>query len=466
MKKTHRYFFRTFRARVTFVLVLAIIFVAGACNLFIYKYALDSQFQQLREKLMIIAQTAALSIDADLLMKIPLNKEGIRSEAYQDILKKMIEFKQVDPTLKYVYTMKETDKDGVWQFIVDPDAAELEAEGITSYPGDTYDITRFPEMVKSLNGPSADMKLGFDEWGAILSGYAPIRDTSGKTVGIIGVDINAEDVRLIQWEVHKREALILLFGIVLALALGFVLSERMTRRLNTLVEGTRRIKDGDFRYQVKVKGGDEISELAHAFNMMSKSLFLSRKKMHKYFYRVMQSLVRILEAKDVYTSGHSDRVADYAARIALRLGLPDDEIDLLKDAARLHDIGKLGIQKAILNKKEKLTEEEWKIIQEHPVTGADILRPVVFDKQMLAIVRYHHERYDGTGYPDRLTGNAISRLTRIISIADAYDAMTSERPYRKSLTPDQAIMELKTGRGVQFDPEITDVFIQCLRDNR
>jgi len=461
-------FFRNFRWKVTLILIVSMILAGGLFNFFIYKYALDSQFKQLREKLMIIAQTAALSIDGDMLMKIPLDKEGMNTRPYRIVLEQLHSIKRIDPILKYVYTMAKTDQEGIWQFIVDPDAAEMEEEGITSFPGDEYDASRFPEMMKAFDGPSADWELGVDEWGVLLSGYAPIRDRMGKTVAMIGVDIDAYDVYAIQHEVHKREIFVLVVGVIFSVIVGWLFSRKITQRINKLVEGTKRIRDGDFRHQVKVGGRDEISELAHYFNIMAKGLFMSRQRMHKYFYRAMQSLVRILEAKDVYTMGHSDRVAEYVEKIALKIKFHTDEIELLVDAARLHDIGKLGIQKTILNKKGKLTEEEWKVIREHPVIGEDILRTVVYDEQMLAMVRYHHERYDGRGYPDGLKGKDINRFAHIIAVADAYDAMTSDRAYRPAMSKQEALEELRRGKGTQFDPKIADAFIELLEgeDNK
>ncbi|MBU1996884.1 MAG: HD domain-containing protein, partial [Candidatus Omnitrophica bacterium] len=443
-----------------------LILSAGLCNLLLYKYALDSQFNQLREKLMIIAQTATLSIDGDLLMKIPLNRQGVNSEAFKIILKKLQKIKKVDPILKYVYTMTQTDKPGVLQFIVDADTDMDESKDgeIVSFPGDKYDASRFSEMMKAFDGPAADKKMGTDEWGVLLSGYAPIYDSKGKAVAIIGVDINADDVYAVQKGFHQREIVILILGIILSLIVGTLFSNTIMQRIKKLAEGTQRIREGDFKHQVRVGGRDEISELAHDFNIMAKSLFLSNKKTHKYFYRAMQSLIRVLEAKDAYTAGHSDRVAEYAEKIALKMELPEAEVDLIKDSSRLHDIGKLGIQKTILNKKDRLTDEEWNVIREHPVLGEEILKPVVFDKQMLAVVRYHHERYDGTGYPDKLKGDEINRLASIISVADAYDAMTSDRAYRKGLNKKEALVELEKGKGKQFDPKVSDIFIQLLRE--
>ncbi len=268
----------------------------------------------------------------------------------------------------------------------------------------------------------------------------------------------ADDVYLLQQKVHRREIAVVFIGIIASLIAGTFLSKKLSLRIEQLLEGTKRVAEGDFRHQIRISGHDEISELAHAFNMMARCLFVSRKKTHKYFYRAMQSLVRILESKDEYTRGHSDRVTEYAGLIASEMNLSEDEIEILKDSARLHDIGKLSVPNTILNKEGRLTDEEWAIIKTHPAVGADILKPVIFDKQMLSVVRYHHERNDGTGYPDKLHGEDIGILTAIISVADAYDAMTSDRSYRKALSQEQALAELRTCKGTQFRPEVVEAF--------
>ncbi len=174
--------FLSFRAKVTLILIGAMIFSASACNFLIYQYALQAQFQQLRERLMVIAQIAALSVDSGALAKIPLKREGIETQAYKSVAEKLLAIKKVDPVLKYIYVMAKTDQNGSWQFIVDPDAAELESRGITSFPGDLYDASKFPEMLKAFEGPAADRKFQIDRWGVTVSGYAPVRDASGEGV--------------------------------------------------------------------------------------------------------------------------------------------------------------------------------------------------------------------------------------------------------------------------------------------
>ncbi|MDD5585261.1 MAG: HD-GYP domain-containing protein, partial [Candidatus Omnitrophica bacterium] len=189
-----------------------------------------------------------------------------------------------------------------------------------------------------------------------------------------------------------------------------------------------------------------------------------RNKIHDYFYDVIQSLVRIVEARDRYTRGHSERVADYAAKVAVKMGYSLEEIEVLRETALLHDIGKLGIQESVLNKKEALTEEEWEMIRRHPLIGENILKPVALNQKMLSIVRGHHERYDGKGYPDGLKGNDIGIFAQMLSVVDAYDAMTSSRAYRPAFSRGEALEELKRNSGTQFNPKIVDVFVRIVQE--
>jgi diguanylate cyclase (GGDEF)-like protein/putative nucleotidyltransferase with HDIG domain len=174
-------------------------------------------------------------------------------------------------------------------------------------------------------------------------------------------------------------------------------------------------------------------------------------------FRAAASLARAVDARDVYTGSHSQRVADLAARTARRLGLPDEEVELTRLAASLHDLGKLAIPEEILRKPGPLTDPERMVLERHPQIGFRMLESLGVDP-VAEWVLHHHERWDGSGYPDGLPGENIPLGARIIFVADAYDAMTSERVYRRRVTPDQAIEELQRCAGTQFDPGIVDAF--------
>ncbi|RLA98725.1 MAG: hypothetical protein DRG37_06120 [Deltaproteobacteria bacterium] len=174
----------------------------------------------------------------------------------------------------------------------------------------------------------------------------------------------------------------------------------------------------------------------------------------------LDSMAKILDARDPHTSRHSTRVTELSMRIGKALGLSDEDLDVLKVSASLHDIGKVGVPDKILLKKGKLTVEEMNIIKKHPDIGFDILSSIIPMKKDAEIIRHHHERYDGKGYPMGLKGEDIPFLSRIITLADAFDAMTSDRPYRKALPYSVALQEIKRCRGTQFDPGIVDMFIR------
>lgn len=176
----------------------------------------------------------------------------------------------------------------------------------------------------------------------------------------------------------------------------------------------------------------------------------------------IKTLVSAIEAKDPYTAGHSERVRRYALKIAKRLKLSQQQIEELDYAGYLHDIGKIGISDTLLTKTKPLTQEEYNIIKEHPKIGHSILQHARHLSGACEIIRFEHERYDGTGYPNGLKKNKIPLGARIIAVADAYDAMTTDRPYRKALSKKEAIRRLKENRGTQFDPVVVRTFLKIL----
>ena len=188
-------------------------------------------------------------------------------------------------------------------------------------------------------------------------------------------------------------------------------------------------------------------------------------KLEKAYLESIQTLRYTVEAKDTYTRGHSDRVSEYSVLIGKQLGLPDNEIKNLQLGGLFHDVGKIGIPDTILQKDSKLTDDEYSQIKNHPSIGAHILSTATIFQDIIPIVKHHHEKYDGTGYPGQLKGNDIPYLARITAIADTFDAMTSKRSYRDSLPLEIVISEFEKYKGTQFDPEITDVFLDILKNH-
>ncbi len=187
------------------------------------------------------------------------------------------------------------------------------------------------------------------------------------------------------------------------------------------------------------------------------------RKIRTSFLSAITALAYALEAKDRYTGGHSQRVAGITVAIAVSLGLPQENIDKIKLAGLIHDVGKIGVRESVLNKPGRLNDEEMKHIQKHPEIGERLLAPVAEDEEILRWVRHHHERYDGTGYPDRAGGDRIPLGARILAVADAFEAMISERPYRSAMTEKAALAEIERGAGAQFDPMIAEVLLRNKR---
>jgi len=184
------------------------------------------------------------------------------------------------------------------------------------------------------------------------------------------------------------------------------------------------------------------------------------RKIRNAFLNAITALAYALEAKDKYTSGHSQRVAGISVAIAAEMGLSKPEIEKIRLAGLIHDIGKIGVREAVLNKPGKVSAKEYQHILSHSDIGEHILTPIVEDEVILKAVRHHHERYDGTGYPDRLSGEQIPLAARILAVADSYDAIISGRPYRAAKSIQTACDEIKRHRGGQFDPEVVDAFLR------
>jgi len=186
-------------------------------------------------------------------------------------------------------------------------------------------------------------------------------------------------------------------------------------------------------------------------------------KIQDSYFEIVKALAQAIEAKDPYTHGHSARVMEYAVLIAQKLGLQEQEKESLRYAAIIHDIGKIGVRGIVLNNPNGLTGEEYDEIKKHPLIGEGIIKPIELLQPIRPLIRHHHEWFNGKGYPDGLSGENIPLGARILAVADAYDAMKSDRPYRKALTEETAIQELKHGSGTQFDPTIVEIFLEILK---
>lgn len=194
-----------------------------------------------------------------------------------------------------------------------------------------------------------------------------------------------------------------------------------------------------------------------------KELEIVYKKLRQTNLDSIRMLAQAVEAKDPYTRGHCDRVRYISLKIAEEMKLSRENLETLGYGAYLHDIGKIGIKEAVLTKEGKLTKDEYEHIKKHPVIGEKIVRGVEFYRATLPLIRSHHERHDGKGYPDGLKGEEIPLLARIVAISDAFDAITSTRSYRRAYSMDHALAEIKANKGLQFDPNIVETFFKVIK---
>jgi HD-GYP domain-containing protein (c-di-GMP phosphodiesterase class II) len=210
----------------------------------------------------------------------------------------------------------------------------------------------------------------------------------------------------------------------------------------------------------------EVNRQAAALNAAAHSVARSQASLDNAYLQFVETMAQALDARDPYTAGHSLRVADYSYTLAVELGVPEMEAQTIRMAAQLHDIGKIGIPDAILQKPGRLSPDEYGLIKLHPQIGRKILEKVARFEQLLSVVELHHENHDGSGYPFGLAGQNLPIAARIVHVADSFDAMTTTRSYRPALSLRAAIQEIERNSGSQFDPQVARVFLRLIADGR
>lgn len=258
-------------------------------------------------------------------------------------------------------------------------------------------------------------------------------------------------------------ALVAVTTICAVLLLSFHQVRRLLDPIARLQEGTARVARGDFQARVEVHTGDELQELGDAFNRMAGDLRSQFGQLQALSVGTLEALARAIDAKSAWTAGHSTRVAAISVAIARALGMTAAEQDRIYRGAMLHDLGKIGISAEILDKAGPLTAAEAAAIAQHPELGERILEPLPHCADILPMVRHHHERLNGSGYPDRLAGDAIAFDARVLAVADSYDAMTSDRPYRRGKLACDAVATLTAESGTLFDPAVVEAFLDAFR---
>lgn len=279
------------------------------------------------------------------------------------------------------------------------------------------------------------------------------------------VQVNVEKAYFTAIDLKRKSVILVAVVAALAAVLGSLFAGQISRPVQRLAAGARRLAGGDYGTRVAVDSGNEVGVLADAFNQMGEEIQKAIEEIRRraeenkeLFMGSIRMLANAIDEKDPYTRGHSERVAYFSACVAKHLGMDPEEVERVHLSGIIHDVGKIGIEDKILRKAAALTDEEYEIMKQHPTKGEHILEAVPLLKEKAGDGLMHHENVDGSGYPKGLRGDEIPLFGRIVSVADAFDAMTTDRPYSKAMTFEAAIARLKFLAGKKFDPRCVEAF--------
>lgn len=330
----------------------------------------------------------------------------------------------------------------------------------TSLPGRPGFV---PEAVSAVSRSSAGRFVWRDRHRDYLVSYRELPLLSyGAPSVVVALTLPLDEVLAPASAFSRAFLLTLLLTLFLVALFSLRLVRQSLHPLERLQEATRRIARRDFSTNVVVSSGDEFQELAGAFNTMADRLREQFDELESLQAGTLQALARTIDAKSPWTMGHSERVTQMALAIGRQMGLDEPALTNLYRGGLLHDIGKLAIPGAILDKTGPLEPGEMQVMREHPLRGVRILEPIAQYAGALPVVAQHHEWFDGRGYPLGLSGEAIDLGARILAVADVFDALTSERPYRPGLAVDRAISFICERAGTQFDPAVVEAFLHVV----
>jgi len=298
------------------------------------------------------------------------------------------------------------------------------------------------------------------DYGELLT---PWQARDGSHLGVVGTAL-LKNI-LITATLPTRIWLISLvfLTVMLIVLIGINISNVITRPIVHLMEATRTVAGGNLNVHVEKETNDEIAILAESFNMMVHNLQQSQDEIISNYDNTLEGWARILEMRDKETSGHSQRVLDLTMAIAPLMGIPPDQMEHLRRGVLLHDIGKLGVPDSILLKPGPLTPDEWLVMRKHPLYAYEMLKNIPYLAPAVEVPYCHHEWWNGKGYPRQLIGESIPLAARVFSLVDAWDALTTDRPYRAKMTPVDALGEITSQSGQQFDPRLVDIFRQFIQ---
>ncbi len=306
----------------------------------------------------------------------------------------------------------------------------------------------------------------------MLGSYATAALDKNSRLGVIAVQDEAAALASVT-DMRWQTLWISLVAGLLTLIVGFFFAKRLTHPVQELAAAAHRISSGDFSQRIEIRSKTELGDLGNSFNLMTdqierfiQDLQRSADENRELFLGTVKSLAAAIDGKDPYTRGHSERVSRVSVAIGQRLGLSDEECEKIRISALLHDVGKIGIDDKILKKPASLTDEEYEIMKQHPQKGYKIMSQIPAMKEFLPGMYMHHEMMDGRGYPQGLKGDEIPLMARIVSVADTFDAMTTDRPYQKAMSFDEAISRIQTFVGTRYDEDVVKAFVDACNEGQ
>ena len=390
-----------------------------------------------------ISRVVALSAGHSLLAKDPLGLDRLVSET-----------RASDPDIVFVAIRDASD------VVVAHDQVAERGKPFRPVPPllplGTFDDTRADEVVRE---------------GRRLIEYTTPISFAGRRVGIASLGLSMQGLATAQRSIRQRIFATAAVFLVVAIFGTLVLSSFVTTPVKRLHRGVLSLAGSDTFQPVPAHSSDELGALTRNFNHMAEtilaqksSLQLKALQLEEAYISMVRVIAASLDARDPYTMGHSARVARMSCMLGRRLGMGEEELSNLERAAIFHDLGKIQTPDDVLRKGERLSRSEEEKMRNHPADGAEILRMAPFLHRYIPAVRAHHEWYNGEGYPDGLKGDEIPLHAQILALADAFDAMTTDRPYREALSSGEAIDEILVFRGTQFSPELADAFARMVRE--
>lgn len=317
------------------------------------------------------------------------------------------------------------------------------------------DATR-SQVTSNSRAVASDQVVNGQPYGALFSTWT----MRGAKVGYLAVQSSEASLLALRDQLRFVLAGLFTLAAILTLVVGSLTATLLMRPIHALMQSMRVVSGGDLEHRAQVQGRDEIGYLAKTFNEMTASLEDKTEALERTTFAAIEALARAIDARDPMTFGHSERVAAISVEIADAMFMPEKEREALRRAALLHDLGKIGVADKVLRKPGPLNQFEADEMREHSQIGYDVLKGLPFLKSSLPGVLYHHERWDGGGYPLGLRGTAIPLQVRILSVADVLDAMTSDRPYREGLSFEATLTAIRNEAGLQFDPDVVSALLR------